>query len=105
MTCIEHTHGDTFTKSLAFTDSVGTAIDLTGSTITFSIKKNKTDTSYSAQATASITAGTGGTATITIDPLSIAIGDYWYDLQWVDSDGDIKTPLKGQFLVTYDITT
>jgi hypothetical protein len=58
-TCLEHTHGDTFVRSLAFTDSLGAAINLTGSTITFSIKKHKTDTAFVAQTNAVIAVGTG----------------------------------------------
>jgi gentisate 1,2-dioxygenase len=104
-TCLDHNHGDTFTLPLLFLDYLDVPVNLTGSSIMFSIKKNKTDTTYSAQASAVIDVGAGWTATITIKPLSIALGDYWYDVQWIDSAGNIQTVMKGQFSVTYDITT
>lgn len=102
---IEHTHGDTFVRDFAFTDSLGAAINLTGSTLVFSVKAKQSDSAYLIdKAPVTIVSAVGGTARVTVKPFTLAVGSYWYDVQWTDSSTNITTPLKGTFSVSYDIT-
>lgn len=96
LTNIEHTRGDTFNRTLQFNDSAGVAINLTGSTIKMTVKHDSEDTDYITQSTATLTAPTAGTATITIagSELQLENGNYYYDIQWTDSSSNIVTFLK-----------
>lgn len=104
-TSIEHIKGDTFVRDLAFTDSNGTAINLTGSSIVFTVKAKKEDTVAVISQTAVITNASGGLAKITINPLDIALGEYYYDIQFTDSTGVITTVVRDMLTITYQITT
>jgi hypothetical protein len=104
---ISHTRGDTFVRNLAFKDDQGAAIDLTGSTVKFTIKTNPGDASPVLQATAVVyTPATGeGVVTFTAAQMALALGNYWYDIQLTDAAGVVTTILKGGFQITFDVTT
>lgn len=56
LTDIEHTRGTDFVMELAFVnDTTSAAIDLTGSSVTMSVKRTLADNAYVAQATAALT--------------------------------------------------
>ncbi len=66
LTNIEHTRGDTFSRTIQINDTTGAAVDITGSTIKMTVKYDPDDTAYITQSTASLTAPSSGTATILI---------------------------------------
>lgn len=104
-TSIEHIKGDTFVRDLAFIDSNNTAINLTGASIIFSVKAKREDTAYILTQSAVITNASGGLAKITVNPLDIALGEYYYDIQLIDSTGVITTVARDMLTITYQITT
>ena len=103
-TSIEHIKGDTFVRDLAFVDANNTPINLTGGSIIFTVKKCKDDTVNVVQQSAVITNATGGLAKITINPLNIDLGEYFYDIQFTDSTGVITTVVRDTLTITYQIT-
>lgn len=105
---ITHTRGDTFKRSFEFTDSTGAAIDLTGSTIVFSIKKDLSTTPALVTGTLTLDDPTHGKASISIPAATmktlVDLGTFYYDFQWTDSVGTVKTIPKGKFYNTFDVT-
>jgi len=104
---IQHIKWDSFIRSLLFKDPItNLATDITWSTITFTIKKNKGDTINILQANATLTTPASWIADINVPgaTMSIATGDYYYDMQWISQAGDITTFLNGKFTITYEIT-
>ena len=105
---ITHTRGDSFVRNMFIktTDSSGvtTPVNLTGSQIKFTLKKNKEDVANVTQVIADIISAVNGNAKISILELDEPLGTYYYDIQMVDAGGFIKTLLKGKFSIVYDIT-
>ena len=118
MSLLSMVRGDKQAFDIAVVDADGVAVDLTGITITFTVKRRRTDTD--AQAIISLSTASGivtdydptlGTATITLDPedtedLSdhvIARSLYW-DVQIDDMAGDVRTPLSGRLAISADTT-
>jgi len=101
--------GDDKTWNLTFTDSNGTAINLTSATIFLTVKKNTSDADTSAVISKTVTAHTNPTGgisalTVTHTDSAIAIGNYYYDIQLVDSAGSVTTITNGSFTIKRDIT-
>jgi hypothetical protein len=105
-TNIEHTRWDTFFKSMTFKDVNWTAINLTDCTITFTIKEKITDTVDKISQVATITNAVGWLAEINIPwaTMEIALKNYYYDIEFIDSNWVVVTILKWIFTVSYDIT-
>src|SRR3990172_7530268 len=118
MSLLSMARGDKQAFEIAVVDADGVAVDLTGITITFTVKRRPTDTDAQAIISLSTAAGivtdydpTLGTATITLDPedtesLSdhiIARSLYW-DVQIDDMAGDVRTPLSGRLAISADQT-
>lgn len=103
---LSHTRGDTFKRVITFTDSAGVAIDITGSTITGTIRKKPEDTAYIAQGNAVLTTPASGIATLTLAAtlFNVPNGTYFYDIKWTDSAGVITTFMKGNFEISYNVT-
>lgn len=105
---IKHTRGDTFIRNMTFADASGTPIDLTGSVIKFTVKKSYDDTEASVSSTAIVSEPTTGQARIVVAASTMrgltSVDAYYYDIQWTDSTGVVKTVLKGKFLNTFDVT-
>lgn len=110
--------GDSRTLVLTFTNADGTAFDLTGCSVFFTVKP-KTDPSITAEvaitddSTALITSSvtsipnpTLGIADITLTPTqtTIAPGDYYYDIQLVDSGGAVTSSIFDTITFLPDIT-
>jgi len=109
MTEISAYRGDDKTWNLNFTDADGNAIDLTGSTIFFTVKSNKTDQDSDAviskDQSSHVDAVNGQTQIVlTNSDTNIKIGNYYYDFQLVDSTGLVTTVLSGIFKIKQDIT-
>jgi len=102
--------GDDEAFKLTFTDSAGSAVDITGYTVWMTVKTNETDTDANAQIQKKVTSHTnasGGISQVdmTDDDTDISIGTYYYDIQIKDGSGLITTILKAKFIVEQDITT
>ena len=103
---ISHTKSDTFIKNISFKDSNGVAIDITSSTILFTIKANIEDVDPLIQQAFTITDAENWLAEVVIPAatMDIDIGTYRFDIQWTDSASIVRTVLKGILIITYEIT-
>lgn len=94
---LSHTQGNTFTYPISIAAS-GVAVNLTGSTITMTVRKKADDSAYIAQGTATLanqTTNTGeATMTIPATSFNVAPGEYVYDMTWVDAAGVVTTFMK-----------
>jgi hypothetical protein len=102
--------GDTAPVGLNFTNSSGTAYDLTGVstlTITANPDQNPDDATDEMWSVAmSITSATGGTTTFALNSTQADMepGVYWYDVEAVLTAGSTKRTInKNQFRVIQDI--
>ena len=104
---ITHTRSDTFIKSISFKDSTWKPIDLTGSNILFTVKVKIDDVWNVLQQAFILTDPLNWLADVQIDAatMSLDIWNYIFDIQWTDSAWIVKTVLKGNFLITYEVTT
>lgn len=101
--------GDTFPITLTFTTDAGVAIDITGYTVYFTVKRLQEDTDASAVIAKTITTHSYPTNGITSFILTAAEtkvlrGSYYYDIQIKDLTPYIFTILAGNFEVKTDIT-
>lgn len=102
--------GDTFKKTLKFTDSAGNPLDITNWKIAFTIKRpeyiigDDDDSDAEKQIVNVVSDGLTGKTTLVWDAIDIEPGTYVYDIQVVKSDGTIFTPLFGNFIVKPDVT-
>lgn len=101
--------GDTFSVRLEFTDTDGTAIDITGWTIFFTLKRKKKDSDTEALISKTITSipnPTLGIYTFTLaaSELNTFEGMYYYDFQIKLADGKIYTIPGGTITFLVDIT-
>jgi hypothetical protein len=101
--------GDTFAEKLVFEDTDDVTIDITGWTIFFTIKQNKTDEDADALVSKTITDipnPTLGEYTLTVDAseLNALEGNYYYDFQIKLADGKIYTLISGTITFIVDIT-
>lgn len=104
---ISHTKSDTFIKNISFKDSTGIAIDITASTIVFSVKNAIDDIGTVLQQVFTLTDPTNWLAMVQIDAanMNLAVWTYLFDIQWTDWTWIVKTVMKGNFIITYEITT
>lgn len=103
--------GDTRTVNLTFLESDGsTPINLTGGTVYFTVNSssdpsNDTGVAFQKIATNFTSASTGQhTFTLTHTDTNITPGTYWYDAQFVDSQGGYLSSYRGKFVVQSDTT-
>jgi hypothetical protein len=101
--------GDDLDITVQINDADGNGIDLTGSTLFFTVKSDLTDSDDNAAISKDITSHTdavNGTTEINLSPTdtNISPGGYHYDLQLVDSSGTVITYGKGGFIVQADVT-
>ena len=96
--------GDTVPIALTITQN-GTPVDITGSVITITFKKNKTDTTAVIQKNAVLTDPENGQALITLTPTDtdIDVDEYFYDIQWTDAGGNIRTLILTTVQIKQDI--
>lgn len=94
---------------LSFTDVDGNPINLTGSTVFFTVKKNKTDVDNDAVIKKEITSFDDPTSGVALLELSksdtdISPRSYYFDVQIKDSGGKISSSSVGRFIVSQDVT-
>jgi hypothetical protein len=98
--------GDTRIFTIALTDAGGAAIDLTDTDVWFSVSGAFTKTLGDGVA---ITDPTSGIALVTVEPADTEAMRgrtvRRFDVQLKLSDGSIRTPIRGRFVVLPDVTT
>ena len=106
MTVLTINQGDTISLTVAVVSPAGAAVDLTGSTLTFVVKRNPSDTTAVLTKTSptgiTIAAGTGGTATVNIAPVDTEPGPtgvFVWEIEGTDSGGNITTLAGGSLLI------
>lgn len=104
---IEIYRGDDVELNITITDDDGNVVDLTDSTLYFTVKSKKTDTDSDAVIQKTVTSFSSpltGTATINLisSDTDVEVGLYFYDFQLV-TDKVISSGV-GRFLVKQDIT-
>ena len=101
--------GDSTTFDITFTDDDDAVIDLTSSTVFFTVKRKVTDTDAEAiikKETSAFDDPLTGVAIISLAPADTTdlSGVYSYDVQLKDNDGNISSSDKGKFIILRDIT-
>ncbi len=99
---IEYYNGDSRTKSYTVTDADGVAVDLSGDTITLTIKKRKSGSAVATLTTASeisISGASNNVVNITFNH-DLVERAYYYDLY---DNTDDQTLMYGKFIVTGEI--
>lgn len=99
--------GDSRTFTITLTDSAGDPYDLTGASLWFTVG-NLVEKTVGDGITVETPAN--GVATIDFVPADTeSVSDvrraYRYDVQVKLSDGTVKTPIRGLFVITPDVTT
>jgi hypothetical protein len=104
----EVVRGDTFTVDIRVKDSKGNIKDLRGYTFTFTIKKSASDTNPIIQVVKSVPMDDPDEVkmvSLKVDTSAIEqSGVYVYDIQYKDSQENVRTPLLGKLYVVDDIT-
>lgn len=93
--------GDVFTLSLDFD------VDLTGYTLEAQIRHDPDDTTPAETLTVTVTDAANGLVQLSLTAVETAAllpQRYWWDLQWTDPSGDVRTILRGRATVTAEIT-
>lgn len=108
MSKITYYRGDDNTISLEFTQD-DVAVDITGWTIFFTVKRNMDADDDSADLQKDVTSHTDAAAgeteiTLTDADTDDLSGCYYYDIQYKDDSGLIKTVLKGTIEFVEDVT-
>ena len=103
--------GDDKRFVVTFKDANDVAIDVSGWKLYFTVKENLTDSDDNAKIKIDVTVesgeGTNGEITIHVEPSDtedLDVGKYYYDIQAKKDDGEIFTPLTGEFLINIDVT-
>jgi len=109
MTNLEIYEGNDSTWTVTITDSSGDAVDITGYTFLFTVKKSISDSDDDALISKNITthiSPTTGVTTITLnraDTLGKDKTTYYYDYQWIDTSDKRRTILKGLFSIVESV--
>ena len=105
------TAGDTKTIGINVIEKDdGSATNITGATIAWKVAQSQRGTVLISKSTAddiSITSGTGGTFTITLEAADTASlrGDYYHECQITFASGEIATVLKGKMSISPGLIT
>lgn len=105
---IEHYKGDTFKQIPMVYNVNGAPQDLTGAIIRMQLRKEKDGVSYLeltsvASAGITITDAVNGAFKINTQIINIQAGNYIYDIEF-NIGGVIETLIKGDFIITNDVT-
>ena len=105
---IEHYKGDTFKQIPMVYKLNGTPQNLTGAVIRMQLRKEKDGVSYLvltsvASAGITITNAVNGEFKINTQIIDIQAGNYVYDIEF-NIGGVIETLIKGDFILTNDVT-
>jgi len=105
----EFYRGDDHTFALTFTDSAGAAVDISTWTVFFTMKTSRADLDANALITKDITVhddATNGETSFIIYSTETAsrVGSYYYDMQYRNAEGRIRTFDSGSMEFLEDIT-
>lgn len=104
-TTLEMIRGDSETLTYWNEDELGVAPLVTGDTVYFTVKIANTETAKQFQKV--ITTFVDGKAIVNIlpaDTKNLEFGRYVYDFQVNFANGDVKTPVIGQFVLLGEVT-
>lgn len=111
MAKIKLTRGDSRTINVPYLSSSGTALDLTGATVFFTVNATDSPTDDTAavisKTITSISNPTLGIATISLtnaDTQNITPGEYYYDVQVKDAAGNVTSSKRDKFIIISDVT-
>lgn len=109
MTDLTINRGNSKTYRLSFVGTSGAAIDITGWTVLFTVKKNVNLTDTEAAISKTVTSHSDPTGGVTLIVLStsdtdITPGPYLYDYGYVDTSGVKKTTDPERFTVIGSVT-
>ena len=97
--------GDSCYISVIKTNEQGQQIDFVdGEKVVFSVKKNLKQENYDIQSSSSIIVHGQMIIELTPDDTNIALGDYFYDIQYTDTNNDVYTLSKGNVTIDWDVT-
>jgi hypothetical protein len=102
--------GDTEIMNIVVKTSLNAPIDITGSTIYFTMKRDLNDTDALAALQKIVTSHTGATSGLSqvkIEPedtINLYPGKYYYDMQFKDAAGNIKTFVLGSLTLIETVT-
>lgn len=96
--------GDTCTLTLKKT-AEGVEVPFeTGDTFIFSAKKKLKQTTYDIQSDTFVIIDGEAIITLSSTDTDIREGDYCYDIQYTDVDGDIYTLIRGTLTIDWNVT-
>lgn len=101
------TRGDTKSYTITVKNEAGVSLIEPGTKLWFTVKRGYNDADADALiALAYPVSSSLADYTITLDSTKtkLDLGSYYYDIQFMKTTGEIFTPLKGKFQVTYDVT-
>lgn len=108
---LEIYRGDDHSFTINVTDSAGSAIDITGYTFYFTLKRDETDDLADSEALISKTITTHSDPTNGVTTISLSDSDtnippavYFYDFQMKDSSGNIYTIVRSTLTIKSDVT-
>jgi hypothetical protein len=110
MSRITYYRGDTYPIELTITDVSGNPVDLSGVTFKMTVNSDKTpvdDSTKLFQVNGVLDyLPTTGKVYFTPTALNTALspGKYYYDIQMLSPNGNIRTLVKDEFRITQDIT-
>ncbi len=101
--------GDTDAERFTITSDGSTPIDITGGSFLLTVDPSESPADNSNnlyQLTGIISDGPNGKVNFAPDGTQAQAdpGNYFYDIQWTDSGGTVKTILKGSWEIQQDIT-
>jgi len=108
MNILEIIRGDTTVYTVSFKDG-STAVNITGHTVFFTVKRRITDTDTNALISKTVTThsnAAGGITQVALSPTetTVATGTHVYDLQLKDAAGNIFSSHQGTCKVLADVT-
>jgi hypothetical protein len=107
--CLNIKRGDTWSRTIYFTNDDNVPIDITGWTIFFTVKAKADDLDAAAIISKTITSFSNPTAgeaeiSLTSTDTNQTIGSYLFDLQVKTNLNEIFTVVEGIITITKDIT-
>jgi hypothetical protein len=102
--------GDNRNIEITFKQASGAAYDLADGTVTFTVDRSSdpsnNDNSIIQKVVTSHIDAENGVTMIQLSPADTEqkVGDYWYDAQLVDAQGNVVSKLKDRFQIVSDIT-
>lgn len=101
---LEIYQGDTLDEIIAFKDSLGAGVDLTGFTALVEFKELTSETVVATPTMTINYNGNGNVRMFIADTNVIPEGEYRWDLQLTDSGGSRRTYIGGKVIVTADVS-